>query len=255
MSFVQVKCPECGGMLAVDANKRAAVCQFCGEAFVVQEAINNYNEYNETVNNYNTTHENGTGVVVKVYENRSKDFEIYGGFLNKYKGEFAEVVIPDKCNKIGAYAFCNTGINSVTIPNSVEYIGYEAFANCGQLKEIIIPESVTAIEGYAFRDCSKLQKVVFPSNLQSLGYKAFESCTNLTSVKLPDEINEIGKDIFSNCPRLSEDLKTGIYNKAKFSSFRNYWINNNKCQYCGGDFKCSFFGKIYCKKCGKKKDY
>ena len=42
MSFVQAKCPECGGMLAVDVDKKAAVCQFCGEAFIVQEAINNY---------------------------------------------------------------------------------------------------------------------------------------------------------------------------------------------------------------------
>ena len=46
MPFVQAKCPECGGVLAVDADKKAAVCQFCGEPFIVQEAINNYNTYN-----------------------------------------------------------------------------------------------------------------------------------------------------------------------------------------------------------------
>ena len=46
MMYVQAKCPECGGMLAVDAGKKAAVCQFCGEAFIVQEAINNFNTYN-----------------------------------------------------------------------------------------------------------------------------------------------------------------------------------------------------------------
>ena len=54
MPFVQAKCPECGGMLAVDDSKKAANCQFCGEAFIVQEAINNYNTYNIT--NNNTTH-------------------------------------------------------------------------------------------------------------------------------------------------------------------------------------------------------
>lgn len=64
MSFVQAKCPECGGVLAVDADKKAAVCQFCGEPFIVQEAINNYNTYNTT--NYNTTHQYGDGAVVNV---------------------------------------------------------------------------------------------------------------------------------------------------------------------------------------------
>lgn len=43
MPFVQAKCPECGGMLAVESDKKAAVCQFCGEAFIVQEAVNNFN--------------------------------------------------------------------------------------------------------------------------------------------------------------------------------------------------------------------
>ena len=66
MPFVQAKCPECGGMLAVDDSKKAAVCQFCGEAFIVQEAINNYITNNIT--NNNTTHNYGEGAVVNVYD-------------------------------------------------------------------------------------------------------------------------------------------------------------------------------------------
>ena len=43
MSFVQAKCPNCGGFLAVDNEKDAAICQFCNTPFVVEKAINNYN--------------------------------------------------------------------------------------------------------------------------------------------------------------------------------------------------------------------
>lgn len=82
MSFVQAKCPECGGMLAVDGDKKAAVCQFCGEAFIVQEAINNYITNNIT--NNNTTNNYGEGSVVNVYENNSKDFVIEAGVLKEY---------------------------------------------------------------------------------------------------------------------------------------------------------------------------
>ena len=71
MPFVQAKCPECGGMLAVDDSKKAAVCQFCGEAFIVQEAINNYNTYNIT--NNTTSHNYGEGAVVNLYEGNSRD--------------------------------------------------------------------------------------------------------------------------------------------------------------------------------------
>lgn len=65
MPFVQAKCPECGGILAVDDNLKAAVCQFCNNAFIVQEAVNNYNTYNITNHNY------GEGAVVNVYENKN----------------------------------------------------------------------------------------------------------------------------------------------------------------------------------------
>ena len=67
MPFVQAKCPECGGMLAVDDSKKAANCQFCGKAFIVQDAVNNYNTYNT----YNTNHNYGEGAVVNVYENQN----------------------------------------------------------------------------------------------------------------------------------------------------------------------------------------
>lgn len=42
MAFVQAKCTNCGGILAVDNEKDAAICEFCGTPFVVEKAVNNY---------------------------------------------------------------------------------------------------------------------------------------------------------------------------------------------------------------------
>ena len=42
MPFVKAKCTNCGGSLQVDPAKKAAVCPFCNQAYVVQDAINNY---------------------------------------------------------------------------------------------------------------------------------------------------------------------------------------------------------------------
>ena len=105
MSFVQAKCPEYGGMLAVDADKKVAVCQFCGEAFIVQEAINNYNTYNETINNYNTTHNYSAGTTVNVYEDKSKDFVVEAGVLKEYHGESINIGISNNVVRIGPKCF------------------------------------------------------------------------------------------------------------------------------------------------------
>lgn len=43
MPFVQAKCPNCGGFLAVNSTHDAAVCQFCNAPFIVEKAIINYN--------------------------------------------------------------------------------------------------------------------------------------------------------------------------------------------------------------------
>lgn len=43
MSLLDAKCPNCGQILKVDDAKEAAICEFCGSAFIVEKAINNYN--------------------------------------------------------------------------------------------------------------------------------------------------------------------------------------------------------------------
>ena len=63
MSLLQAKCPNCGGELTVDDGKKAIVCQFCNEAFIVEEAVNNY------ITNHITNNTIGDGAVVNVYEN------------------------------------------------------------------------------------------------------------------------------------------------------------------------------------------
>ena len=56
MPFVQAKCTNCGGILAVDRSHDAAVCPFCQTPFIVEKAINNYNITN------NITIQNGATV-------------------------------------------------------------------------------------------------------------------------------------------------------------------------------------------------
>lgn len=51
MPLVQAKCTACGAVLTFESTQEAAVCQSCDNAFVVENAINNYHAYNITINN------------------------------------------------------------------------------------------------------------------------------------------------------------------------------------------------------------
>lgn len=59
-------------------------------------------------------------------------------------------VIPDKVWIIGRFAFANSDIAAIEIPNYVARICISAFADCTELKEIFIGENVIRIENSAF---------------------------------------------------------------------------------------------------------
>ena len=76
MKYVPAKCPNCGGALQVDAEKDAAICEYCKTPFVVEKAINNYNQsiQNQTINN------NGTINVENVYIHNADDVDIKNAY-------------------------------------------------------------------------------------------------------------------------------------------------------------------------------
>ena len=60
--------------------------------------------------------------------------------------------IPDCC-------FENLDIQSIAIPNNVEWIGDYAFSSCENLTNITIPNSVKEIGDSDFDDCEKLKSI------------------------------------------------------------------------------------------------
>ena len=51
MALVPAKCPECGGNINIDPTKKAGICEYCKQPFVVEEAIQNFNTTYNVINN------------------------------------------------------------------------------------------------------------------------------------------------------------------------------------------------------------
>lgn len=129
-------------------------------------------------------------------------------------------------------------MTSITIPNSIEYIGESAFAGCSALtsitvekgnlaynsrencnavidsetnelilgcKNTVIPNSVTSIGNYAFYGCYGLTSITIPNSVTNIDDWAF-SDTGLTSITIPYSLGYIGYNVFEG----SENLTTVI---------------------------------------------
>ena len=114
------------------------------------------------------------------------------------------VTIPNSVTEIGQYAFYNcTGLRSATIGDGVTSIGYEAFCNCKGLTSITIPNSVTTISNYAFQNCVGLTSADIPNSATSIGSGAFSGCSGLKSATIGSGVTSMGSSAFSGCSGLT----------------------------------------------------
>lgn len=105
--------------------------------------------------------------------------------LGHYK-EIKSLVISNGVTSIGNEAFSSIyTLESAEIPDSVGYIGKEAFRGCG-LKNVSIPDSVRFIEEDAFAS-SYLTNIYIPASVETIGEGAFGWCRNLTEISVDEK--------------------------------------------------------------------
>ena len=101
-----------------------------------------------------------------------------------------------------------TGITSVTIPDSVTRIGQDAFYGCSGLTSVTIGNGVTSIESSVFRDCRSLQSVTIGNGVTSIEIWAFVGCYYITRIDYSGDIsgwlnirglNYLMSDVSSSC--------------------------------------------------------
>ena len=149
------------------------------------------------------------------------------------------LILPETITSIEGRFQLNKNLQSITIPENVNYFDAYIFAGCTQLTEIIvdpdnqyysssddrkillykdkpsihsypsasgditIPNYITSIGIGAFSQCENLTSVIIPNSVTDIGYETFFGCTNLETVQLPDTISTIEMRTFFDCEKLT----------------------------------------------------
>ena len=151
--------------------------------------------------------------------------------------DITDCEINSNCKVIAGAAFNDCkGLTSITVPNSVENIGYGAFSGCSSLESITLPfvgdkrhsftdarqypfgyifggsayeGGVATTQSYYYYDYGGYVSSTYyiPSSLKSvvltdceyIQFDAFDDCDNLTSITIPTSVTQIESSAFGGC--------------------------------------------------------
>ena len=141
---------------------------------------------------------------------------IRDNYKNPLCSNIHSVTIPQSVTSIGYEAFCYCkNLQSLTLEGSIESMGDGAFAYCTSLTTFPLVGNIKKIGKYAFYNCDNLENVTIPDSVTSIGDHAFQYCDVLGNVTIPQSITSIGDEAFDSCihlklttPSLGEKLQT-----------------------------------------------
>ena len=133
-----------------------------------------------------------------------------GGWAFSGLEQLASVSLPDTLEYIGAAVFRDcTSLTSIVIPEGTKYLYGDAFIGCTSLRSVKLPSTLEDIGGCIFRGCTSLQDIVLPEGIDYVPWRMFDGCTSLRSVTIPGSVMAIYDDAFSGCTALTSVIFGG----------------------------------------------
>ena len=135
---------------------------------------------------------------------------------DNYEG-LLSVTIPNSVRYIGDYAFLDdcTNLQTITIGSGVEDMGNCALGWVPNLTHVTINEGVKLIGRHMFSGCPNLKEIIIPNSVEVIKYRAFAAedvygqtedpaCISLASVTIGNGVKAIEEFAFSGCTALTE---------------------------------------------------
>ena len=147
----------------------------------IEDYLKSLNMLKSTNSNSDLVSVNGYWKYRKIDDERAE--------IKDYLGNNSSINIPEnidgyKITKISAAAFFSrTQLTDITIPSTVEEIGWWAFYGCSGLKNVYLNEGLKTICYGAFMNCSALKSVSIPMSIDKIGGDSFVySCKTTVDV-------------------------------------------------------------------------
>ena len=111
--------------------------------------------------------------------------------------------LPKGLEVVGDSWFIISDIEKLIIPNTVRELGDTAFANCGELREVVFePGSrLESIEKFCFSNCG-IECMTIPKSVTVIGANAFYYCKCLRSLKFEErsQLKHVGEGALAYTP-------------------------------------------------------
>lgn len=120
----------------------------------------------------------------------------YGkGNTGYYRSSLKYVELPNSLQRIMDASFMGTSLTGIVIPEKVDSIGNYAFFNCESLENFVSNSTkLDYIGEYAFKNCP-LTIIDLSKGVREIGNGAFSE-SNIKEIKLPSNIEKIGSNAF-----------------------------------------------------------
>lgn len=93
-----------------------------------------------------------------------------------------KLVLPESVDSIGYMAFAGCGMTEVTINPSIKY-GMQVFKSCNSLMTVKIQEGVKELSAGLFMLCP-FYNISLPASLEKIGKNAFQQCSQLRKIEV-----------------------------------------------------------------------
>ena len=160
-----------------------------------------------------------------------------------------EVVLPNTLTTIGSPTteckegvFASTKLKTISIPDSVTYMGPYTFWYCHDLKSVELSSNLEEIEVALFSSCSELASVKLPLRLKTIKTAAFNGCRKLKTVQIPNGTKVIEENAFKGASLSSIYVPPSVTSIATKTSAPNWFTRLS----WGRDETLGGYATVYC---------
>ena len=127
----------------------------------------------------------------------------FGVLYTRAEEPVRNVDIASGVSAIDKYQYFSYGyLEKVTVPASVQSIGFSAFDGCVSLKDVQLSEGLVTLDNRSFAKCKSLTSIEIPDSVLTIGNASFYGCSSLENIKLSGSLTKIDNNLFYQCDSL-----------------------------------------------------